>query len=53
MANNYAPTKEDKFVFGIWCIQNRGRDPFGVETRPELPAAECIRGLAERNTTTT
>ncbi|MBI3466354.1 MAG: xylose isomerase [Planctomycetes bacterium] len=49
MPTNYAPTKEDKFVFGIWCLQNRGRDPFGVETRPELPAAQCIRGLAERN----
>src|SRR4029077_6943266 len=45
----YAPTKEDKFAFGIWCLQNRGRDPFGDQTRPELPALECIRGLAKRN----
>jgi xylose isomerase len=45
----YAPTKEDKFAFGIWCLQNRGRDPFGDVTRPELPALECIRGLAQRN----
>ena len=45
----YAPTKEDKFAFGIWCLQNRGRDPFGDQTRPELPALECIRGLAQRN----
>ncbi|MCS6851544.1 MAG: xylose isomerase [Gemmataceae bacterium] len=44
----YAPTKADKFAFGIWCLQNRGRDPFGDQTRPELPALECIRGLAER-----
>lgn len=49
MAGDYAPRKEDKFVFGIWCVQNRGRDPFGVETRPEISAAECIRGLAARN----
>jgi xylose isomerase len=45
----YAPTKEDKFAFGIWCLQNRGRDPFGDVTRPELSAMECIRGLAQRN----
>jgi xylose isomerase len=45
----YAPTKQDKFAFGIWCLQNRGRDPFGDQTRPELGALECIRGLAQRN----
>jgi xylose isomerase len=45
----YAPTKQDKFAFGIWCLQNRGRDPFGDQTRPELSAMECIRGLAQRN----
>jgi xylose isomerase len=45
----YAPTKQDKFAFGIWCLQNRGRDPFGDVTRPELPALQCIKGLAERN----
>src|SRR5947207_11343816 len=45
----YAPTREDKFAFGIWCLQNRGRDPFGDVTRPELPALECIKGLAKRN----
>jgi xylose isomerase len=45
----YAPTKQDKFAFGIWCLQNRGRDPFGEQTRPELSALDCIRGLAERN----
>jgi xylose isomerase len=45
----YAPTREDKFAFGIWCLQNRGRDPFGDVTRPEMPALQAIRGLAERN----
>jgi len=45
----YAPTKDDRFAFGIWCLQNRGRDPFGEQTRPELNALECIRGLAQRN----
>jgi xylose isomerase len=45
----YAPTKEDRFAFGIWCLQNRGRDPFGDQTRPELTAMQAIKGLADRN----
>jgi xylose isomerase len=45
----YAPTRDDRFAFGIWCLQNRGRDPFGDQTRAELPALECIKGLAKRN----
>jgi xylose isomerase len=45
----YAPTREDKFAFGIWCLQNRGRDPFGDQVRPELRAVDAIKGLAERN----
>jgi xylose isomerase len=48
-APSFAPTKDDKFAFGIWCLQNRGRDPFGDQTRPELSALECIRGLAQRH----
>lgn len=48
-SQNYAPTREDKFAFGIWCLQNRGRDPFGDQTRPELSAVDCIKGLAKRN----
>jgi xylose isomerase len=48
-SHSYAPVKQDKFAFGIWCLQNRGRDPFGDQTRPELSALECIRGLAQRN----
>jgi xylose isomerase len=48
-AQNYTATKDDRFAFGIWCLQNRGRDPFGDQTRPELAAIECIKGLAKRN----
>jgi xylose isomerase len=47
-AHNFAPTQDDKFAFGIWCLQNRGRDPFGDQTRPELKALDAIRGLAQR-----
>ena len=45
----FAPTKDDKFAFGVWCLQNRGRDPFGDVTRPEMPALTAIKGLADRN----
>ncbi len=47
-SHNLAPSKADKFAFGIWCLQNRGRDPFGDQTRAELKAIDAIRGLAER-----
>jgi xylose isomerase len=47
-SDRFAPTKQDRFAFGIWCLQNRGRDPFGDATRPELPALEAIKGLAQR-----
>jgi len=42
------PRKKDKFAFGIWCVMNRGADPFGVETRPEMTGVEAIRGLGRR-----
>src|SRR5438552_16001717 len=45
----FVAAKEDKFAFGRWCLQNRGRDPFGDQTRPEISALDCIRGLAQRN----
>ncbi|HZU37121.1 MAG TPA: TIM barrel protein [Gemmataceae bacterium] len=48
-SHSYAPLKQDKFAFGVWCLQNRGRDPFGDVTRPEMSAIEAIRGLAQRN----
>ncbi len=47
-STSFAPTKQDKFAFGIWCLQNRGRDPFGDVTRPPLSAIDAIRGLAQR-----
>jgi xylose isomerase len=47
-ADPFAPTPQDKFAFGIWCLQNRGRDPFGDQTRPALSAVDAITGLAKR-----
>jgi len=46
--SDFTPTPDDRFAFGIWCLQNRGRDPFGDATRPPLSAVDAIRGLAQR-----
>lgn len=46
--SNFIPTPADKFAFGIWGVQNRGRDPFGEATRPVMSAVDAIRGLAQR-----
>lgn len=45
---DFTATRDDKFAFGIWCLQNRGRDPFGDVTRPALSALDAVRGLAQR-----
>ncbi len=41
------PTPEDRFTFGLWTVGNRGRDPFGFETRPALDPVEAVYALAD------
>jgi xylose isomerase len=41
-------SRKDKFAFGVWCVMNTGRDPFGPPTRPEMTGLEAIKGLGER-----
>ncbi|MRR30854.1 xylose isomerase, partial [bacterium] len=36
-----------KFTFGLWTVGNRGRDPFGGETRGAKTPAELIYTLGE------
>lgn len=43
----YAPTKEDRFSFGLWTVGNPGRDPFGGEVRPVQKPTHLVRKLAE------
>lgn len=43
----YAPTKADKFSFGLWTVGNRGRDPFGDFVRPALEPMRTVQKLAE------
>jgi xylose isomerase len=47
MPDEYAPTPEDHFTFGLWTVGNRGRDPFGHETRPALDPVDTVAKLAE------
>jgi xylose isomerase len=41
------PTPGDRFTFGLWTVGNRGRDPFGNETRPPLDPVESAQRLAD------
>ncbi|OUM93483.1 MAG: xylose isomerase [Firmicutes bacterium ZCTH02-B6] len=43
----YTPKPEDRFTFGLWTVGNRGRDPFGLETRPPLDPVDAVHMLAE------
>jgi xylose isomerase len=44
---SYEPSPEDHFTFGLWTVGNRGRDPFGHETRPPLDPVDAVHQLAE------
>src|SRR2546430_1111667 len=46
MADEYTPTAEDRFTFGLWTVGNRGRDTFGNETRPALDPVDTVTRLA-------
>ena len=45
--DEFTPTSEDRFTFGLWTVGNRGRDPFGLETRPPMDPVEAVNRLAE------
>ena len=45
--NQFTPTPEDRFTFGLWTVGNPGRDPFGVEVREPLDPADTVYKLAE------
>jgi xylose isomerase len=47
MADAYLARAEDHFTFGLWTVGNRGRDPFGNETRPSLDPVDAVQHLAE------
>jgi xylose isomerase len=45
--STFTPKPEHKFTFGLWTVGNRGRDPFGSETRPGKTPAELVYMLGE------
>ena len=47
MADQYTPTRDDKFTFGLWTVGNVGRDPFGDPVRPVLDPVRSVHKLAE------
>lgn len=42
------PQKSDRFAFGLWTIQNTGRDPFGAPTREPIDPLDVIEQLGRR-----
>ncbi len=42
-----APSKQDKFSFGLWTVGWLGVDPFGTASRPALDPREYAERLAE------
>src|SRR5436190_4975617 len=47
MSDTFVATPEDRFTFGLWTVGNRGRDPFGHETRPPLDPVDAVQHLAD------
>jgi xylose isomerase len=44
---SYEPQPRDQFTFGLWTVGNRGRDPFGHETRPALDPVDAVHRLSD------
>ena len=42
-----APTRQDRFSFGLWTVGWQARDTFGDATRDPLDAVEAVNRLAE------
>jgi xylose isomerase len=45
--SDYTPRPEHKFSFGLWTVNNPGRDPFGDAVREPLSPPDTVRMLAE------
>ena len=45
--DQFAPTKADKFSFGLWTVGNPGRDPFGDPVREKLSPSRIVARLAQ------
>ncbi|MEP6696394.1 MAG: xylose isomerase [Pseudonocardiales bacterium] len=45
--SDYAPSREDRFSFGLWTVGWQGVDVFGTAVRPALEPAVAVRKLSE------
>ena len=45
--NDYRPTPEDRFTFGLWTVGWRGVNTFGDPVRPPLDPVDAVRRLAD------
>ncbi|GHO95692.1 xylose isomerase [Reticulibacter mediterranei] len=46
-SDQYKPKKEDKFTFGLWTVNNPGRDPFGDAVRSPMSPVKIVQKLSE------
>ncbi len=44
---DYTPTREDRFSFGLWTVGWQGVDVFGTAIRPALEPAEAVHRLSD------
>jgi len=47
VSDNYTPKPEDRFTFGLWTVNNVGRDPFGDAVRDPLSPVAVVHLLAK------
>jgi xylose isomerase len=47
MMTDYAPTRADRFSFGLWTVGWPARDMFGDASRPPLDPVDAVRHLAD------
>ncbi|HTJ37667.1 MAG TPA: xylose isomerase [Dactylosporangium sp.] len=45
--NDYQPSREDKFSFGLWTVGWQAQDVFGGPTRAPLDSVEAVHRLSE------
>src|SRR5579885_534989 len=41
------PTRDDRFTFGLWTVNNPGRDPFGNPVRSAMTPTHIVEKLSE------
>ncbi len=46
-SNQYTPSPENKFTFGLWTVGNVGQDPFGTPVRDRRSPVELVHLLAD------